>query len=329
MANHKNIAKRVLAAVTVAASSFCVFAEPAALVPSQIDGRQTGIYAYNPTTWTPEVASAFPLVVVQYHGWAPDPAMLTHVKDLASNGSRVLIDFEFLKTASQRRGIESAPQADEIVTQAGAMIDGLAGVPIEGISIDEENKLDSSRIALLTDVYKRLKQKYPAQHFLQWVSAGSYRLPSLGSDLASIPADGWIVDAYNLTMPEYEKFLAQFRAVSGRVYSVIWAAPGQRPDIAAATVAQPAFWNSRWANFYVQIAYNRSIGVPTIFYLYGLSGSRAISLWTSNYCDKEYFSSFVKTTVPFIRSHALSTEAPAEKPQWLPDYCVSGQQVAQ
>jgi hypothetical protein len=143
-----------LAPVTAAALLSCSGAAAA-------DTPAFGIYAYDPGTWSSDIASQFPIVFVQYHSWSRNKAEIQQIKNLASAGSRVIVDFEFLKTRGQRAGRQPMPALDDTLADADYLLRELNGVPIEAITIDEENLTSPERLKRMSDLHVALKKAYP------------------------------------------------------------------------------------------------------------------------------------------------------------------------
>jgi hypothetical protein len=279
-----------------------------------------GVYGYNPSTWNGDLAGHFPIVVVQYRPWKRYPHDVDGIKQLAASGARVIIDFELWQTVRQRRGSDSR-DADEVISQARALLDQLKGVPLEAISLDEENVTAPQRLSFLNDIYNRLKSRYPSRRIVQWVApaadAGSLRRMSL----KSIAADGWIIDPYKLSITEYAKFVAAMKDISPTIYSVVWASPGWKVG-GYWKAADPASWDrASWKTFYNRLAVNQRNDIPTIFYLYGLDRGQPRALWTSNSCDRQFYTALTSVTLPYMKQHTLSLSIPASRPSWMPSYC--------
>lgn len=280
-----------------------------------------GIYAYDPSAWNAEAAKHFPIVVVQYRSWQKSSRDIQNIKALAASGSRVIIDFEFWATQRQRQGHESRRVGD-VVVAATSLLDQLKGVPIEAISLDEENRPTPDRLALLNTLYGQIKAKYPDRRIVQWISA-TINLPQLSIlDLKKVGADGWIIDPYTLPATDYQEYVRVMKGVNPTIYSVVWAAPGWQVAGGFRKIASPSWWNdASWRTFYNRVAVNQANDIPTIFYLFGLDQGWPKMLWGGGSCDRSFYASLVTDTLPYLQKHQLALTAPAERPSWVPRYC--------
>lgn len=281
-----------------------------------------GIYAYSPATWNASVAEHFPIVFVQYQSWARNQRKIQNIRELASSGSRVIVDFEFLKSLGQRTGRQAPPPVDDIVADADYLLAELDGVPLEGLTLDEENLTSPQRLALLGDLYVRLKRAHPDRRFLQWISATTDVAGLRRLDLGGVPADGWVMDPYRLPASDYAAYVRQMRTVSNRLYSIIWAAPNWQVGGGYRKKADAAWWNgSQWKVFYNRLAVNQANGIPSIFYLFTLDAKQPVGLWKGNKCDQNFYMNLASQALPYVRGHKLPLRIPATKPAWLPTYC--------
>jgi len=285
-------------------------------------GNTFGVYAFSAGTWNGEVAKTFPLVMVQYQGWAENATKIADIKKLASQGQRVVIDFEFLETKEQRRSNEPMPPLETIIAAASRMLDQLSGVPLEGITIDEENMLSRDRRQRLADVYRALKSAYPSRIFLQWVGIGRTINGVLRTDWHAIPADGWVIDPYLISERDYARYVQIMKGATNRIYSVVWLAPGWKVGGARRQVADPSWWNTdQWRIFYNRMAVNQANEVTSFLYMYALQNGDATSLWAGNDCDRAFYRAIVDVTIPYLKAHALPMVTPAQRPDWIPAYC--------
>lgn len=287
-------------------------------------GAQFGVYAFNAGTWNAEIAKTFPLVMVQYQGWTDNVEKIANIKKLAAEGQRVIVDFEFLENKEQRRSTEPMPSFEATISEASHLLDQLAGVPLEGVSIDEENMQSRDRRERLADVYRVLKRAYPSRIFLQWVGIGRTITGVLRTDWRAIPADGWIIDPYLITGGDYETYVQVMKRVTGRIYSVVWLAPGWQVGGARRQVADPSWWDAdQWRTFYNRLAVNQTYGVTSIFYMYALQAGEPTSLWAGSDCDRAFHRAIVEVTIPYLKAHSLPRTTPAQRPDWIPSYCAN------
>lgn len=292
----------LIAAALLAACSDTAEAEP------------VGIYAYRPVEWNAEVAERFPIVFVQYESWNRNYRKVEQIKSLVAGGSRVIIDFQFLKSLDERAGRKPAASLETILADADWFLRHLHGVPFEAITLDEE--VLPVHIPRLVTLYSALKERYPERLFLQWVATHDV------APLKGVPADGWVFDPYLMPQRDYAAFVASMRRLSDRLYSVVWAAPNWQIDGGFRKEAHPSWWNDgHWRVLYNRLAVNQANDVPTIFYLIGLEGKEPVPLWTGNACSQSFFKNFSTVLLPYLEKHRLPLATPAEKPHWMPDYC--------
>ena len=286
------------------------------------DWQLPGIYAYETKDWNADVEKQFPRIVIRYYMSGGMAHQVATIRDLAQRGNRVIIDFEFMRNYAQRKGTEAMPPYQPVETELLSLLEKLDGVPVEAITLDEENSLTADKIAYLNRLYAAAKKEFPKRRFLQWImlrkKAGQVDFDLVGS----IAAAGWIIDPYLSSQKDYGNIIRGLKATSKPVYSVIWATPGKDIQTRELVGAKAEWWNnSQWKFFYNRLAINQANKVPTIFYLYGIEGRTIKRTWAGSACDKKFYADLVRITLPYYRSNKLSPVTPASRPSWIPAYC--------
>jgi hypothetical protein len=279
-----------------------------------------GLYAYNRGSWNASVARQFPLIVYQLGPTDPLDRAAGEISSIAADGGRIIVDFEFMTTNGQREGKAPLPAQAQVQARLFALLDRLDHVPLEGVSLDEENLLSADRSDYLSRLYRAAKKRYPDRPFFQWVWLG--KRPVAMARLAALPADGWIIDPYQSTSQGYATLVGEMKSISPRIYSVVWASPSWNVEAGHRIQAAPGWWNERrWKLFYDSLVTNQREGVPTILYLFGLNDGRVSTLWSGADCDRRFFQKLVTVTVPYVEAHTLSPVTPSQIPQWMPGHC--------
>lgn len=296
---------RLLALMAAALIAAC--SAPAEAAP-------VGVYAYREGSWNADVAVRFPVVFVQYHSWKRDLRQVGQIRSLAAAGSRVVVDFQFLKSRDERAGRKPIAALRTVLADAEWLLRNLDGVPLEAISLDEEVR--PAYIPRLAALYTSLKARYPRRVFLQWVATHDV------APLQGVPADGWVFDPYLMPQQDYAAFVAGMRELSPRLYSVVWASPNWQVGGGFRKQAQPSWWdNGQWQVLHNRLAVNQANDVATIFYLFGLEGKEAVPLWMGNACSRTFFRTFSTVLLPYIQRYRLPLAPPAARPRWMPGYC--------
>lgn len=293
------------------------------------DWRIAGVYAHEAKHWDTNVGKQFPLVVFRYYTGQPVKPQIEAIRELAESGNRVIVNFEFMANAQQRKSLEAPPPFYIIKSKLLTMLNGLEDIRVEAISLDEENDLSDSKIEYLNGLYQAAKQHSPRRKFVQWIvfrkKGGQIQfqgIDSLDTGIDSLDTDGWIIDPYLSSEKDYGLIVDALKETSRPIYSVVWAAPGWNTSAGYRVHAQPNWWNgSQWKNFYNRLAVNQKNNVSTIFYLYGLDKKNVRSLWVGNSCDRKFFRDLVNITLPYYRTNNISPTTPASRPPWIPAYC--------
>ncbi|MXP28138.1 hypothetical protein GRI58_04790 [Porphyrobacter algicida] len=281
----------------------------------------TGIYAYSRSAWPPEVAKASDLVVVQYNLELSSPSVADDIRSLAMSGHRVIIDLEFMSSINQRLGRAPLPDPERVAAEEEKFLNTLSDVPLEAITLDEENMMSNERFEYLGKLYRILKRKFPERSFVQWVTFKT-NWEDFESSIDSLPSDGYFVDPYVVSINDYRN-IAEYLAGKGRpLYSLLWASPGWQIERGGKAVAQPDWWNDhRWINFYKKISINQKYNAHSLFFLYALDNGRIVPLWQGNSCERNFARAFLTQTMPYIKSVRVDQNTPDSRPSWIPAFC--------
>jgi hypothetical protein len=281
-----------------------------------------GLYGFKKQSEGGEIPPQYDLVVIHYPAFAAENrTLLEDIRQQAIAGRRVIIDFQFMTTRDQRRALAPLPPIERTHAALVALLTQLEGVPLEGITLDEENRTRPERIAYLAELYNRTKQTYPERRLLQWLSLGAPQtLKSWAPE--SFPADGYVIDPYLITNDRYRELADWVAKAAKPIYSVVWASPGWQVGAGRRVRASPEWWNeSQWRTFYSRLSINRERGIHTIFYTYSLVDQKPAALRFGSRCEREFEQALLDLTIPRLRSGPINAVTPPERPQWIPAFC--------
>ena len=283
-----------------------------------------GLYGFKKQSEGREIPSQYDLVIIHYPAFAAeDDAVIDDIREQAAAGRRVIVDFQFMTTRDQRRALAPLPPIENTEAALAALLARLEGVPLEGITLDEENRTRPERIAYLAELYNRTKPMYPERRLLQWLSLGARQtLKSWAPE--SFPADGYVIDPSMVDDDRYRELTAWVARAAKPIYSVVWASPGWQVGAGRRVRAHPNWWNkSEWRKFYNRLSINSERGIHTIFYTYSLVDEKPAALRFGGRCEREFEQALLELTIPRMRSGVIDPHTPQERPEWIPAFCQS------
>jgi hypothetical protein len=256
--------------------------------------------------------------------------IVPELKQIAEAGVDLIVNVQFYEEKAQRGNREGAsamhePQHYEDLF--ASLLDATHGIPISGLTIEEENVFWDGRAEFLSDLYKRVKKRYPDYTFYQWYSPR--RKPSIaipGKTWPSLPADGWVIDQYGIYGKEFQAYIGEMKALNKPLLAVLWASP--QIKVGDRKVARDKdWWEAKgWKMFYSQLAVYQKYDVPLTFYMFapideGSKGNTPL-YQSKDECDRRFVTAFTSKTLPMIRSKKpIRLEIPKRRPDWLPGYC--------
>jgi hypothetical protein len=256
----------------------------------------------------------------------------SELESLNKAGIRLVVNMEFL-TKDQRgmQGIQAGPKLEEpphYVDMFASVLDRVGAMPIEALTIEEENLYEGGRGEFLGDLYSRLKEKYPNHNFYQWYSprlTPSIAIP--GKTWPNLPSDGWVVDQYGIYDKEFAEYIGQMMDLHKPLLGVVWACPQWRVGEHAKKHDEQWWDNKGWKMMYSQLATYRKYDVPVSFFMFanedGPNGRKTVALYQSkDQCDQKFLDAFVSGTLPMIRSgKSIPAAIPKQRPAWIPGHC--------
>lgn len=254
--------------------------------------------------------------------------VLEVLKAAQRNRIKVILDMLFYTSKQQRAAERGAAGLRSLEFYEGLfsrVLDHLGELPVEGVTIEEENVYWGGRAQFLGDLYRRLKARYNGIEFYQWYSSSrTVNIP--GDTWPGLPSDGWVIDPYQLKGLGYYRLVKGMMALGKPVVGVVWASPNWQ-SAAGERKWNPDWWNTEgWKTFYWQLSVNGHFNVPTAFFAFWLSArekGRLVPLWHSeSHCAQEFLRQLVQRTFPMMRSTAvLPLKVPATRPKWIPALC--------
>jgi hypothetical protein len=252
------------------------------------------------------------------------------LKSLNAAGVRLVVDMQFYTERAQRGIREGAPPMEKpeyYVDMFAGVLDRVGDMPIEALTIEEENIYWDGRAEFLADMYHRLKTKYPQRDFYQWYSPR--RKPSIaipGKTWPDLPGDGWVVDQYGIYGQEFDDYIGQMKALKKPLIAVVWASPQWKVGDKSKS-HNKIWWDKQgWKMLYSHLATYRRFDVPISFYMFTTEegeSEQTIPLFQSkDQCDQKFFDAFLKQTLPMVRSgQNIPLRIPGRRPAWMPGYC--------
>jgi hypothetical protein len=159
------------------------------------------------------------------------------------------------------------------------------------ITLAEENVYWDGARAQLIALYHYAKSKYDVPVY-QWYSpyAGT---PGFG--WPTLPADGWILDEYAHLMPDYERFVREYKMTGVPLVSIVWAAPSMKDFQwkGRGDIALPQ-----------QLEVHRKYGIPSAFFCW--SGKANIWSWNleAPSLDREVFAA-IRQNIKRLRQRTV------------------------
>jgi hypothetical protein len=312
-----------------AAAALAALAAPCAA--ESLRFSDPGIYG---TAWVPyalDNPDHFDFLIYQARlhkaGAASIPEAL---KALSDAGLRLVVDMQFYTERAQRGIRDEAPpmrETDYYVDLFAAVLDRVAAMPIDALTIEEENVYWGGRAEFLGEMYRRLKQRYPQRSFYQWYSPR--RKPSIaipGKTWPDLPSDGWVVDQYGIYGEEFEEYIGQMKALNKPLIAVVWASPQWKVGDKSKTHDQEWWDKQGWKMLYSHLATYRKHDVPVTFFMFTTEegeSEQTIPLYQSkDQCDQKFLEAFVRNTLPMIRSgQRIQLRIPERRPAWIPGHC--------
>ena len=255
--------------------------------------------------------------------------IVPELKEIAAAKVGLIVNVQFYEERAQRGNREGAPAMLEPQHYEGlfaSLLDATHGLPLGGLTIEEENIYWDGRAEFLSDLYTRVKRRYPDYTFYQWYSPR--RKPSIaipGKTWPSLPADGWVIDQYGIYGKDFQDYIGQMKALNKPLLAVVWASPQIRVGDHTAS-RDDKWWDAKgWQMTYSQLAVYQKYDVPVTFYMFApRDGSEANTpLYQSKEsCDTRFVEAFTSKTVPMVRSkQPIRLEIPKRRPEWIPGHC--------
>jgi hypothetical protein len=234
-------------------------------------------------------------------------------------------------TERAQRGIRDNAKAveptDYYVNMFAAVLDKVPDLPMDAVTIEEENIYWGGRAEFLSEMYQRLKERYPARQFYQWYSPR--RKPSIaipGKTWPDLPSDGWVVDQYGIYGKEFEDYIDQMKALDKPLIAVVWASPQWKVGDKMKRHNMEWWDDLGWKYLYSHLATYRKHDVPVTFFMFTTEEGKSeqtIPLFLSkDPCDQKFVQAFVAQTLPMVRSgQRIPLKIPARRPAWIPGHC--------
>ena len=93
------------------------------------------------------------------------------------------------------------------------------------VTLGEENIFWDGRHQMLTEIFTRVKAKYPTLPVWQWYSNTGRATDCPGFQWPWLPADGYMVDEYTADAADFEQMIRRFRLLGAPVVQLAYAAP--------------------------------------------------------------------------------------------------------
>lgn len=182
--------------------------------------------------------------------------------------------------------------------------------------VDEENIYWNGRAAVLEGLYRALTDRLSIP-ILQWYSPNKRNNAPGVNKWPVLSADGWVFDQYTMETGVYEKYVESMRAISERLYSVVWLSP-QWEVGAGRRVVNHDYWNEYGKERFVRhVNTNIRNNIPTLFFAFVLDKrNNPISFYKFAEADPRAnrFYNGVKNLLKLIESDAVV--AISDVPDW-------------
>lgn len=230
---------------------------------------------------------------------------------------------------------------------------------LAGITLSEENvtwdytsdgnggyqRIAGRRAEFLGQLYTALSTRFDAD-FLQWYSPTlTLNYPGSSANWPEIPSDGWVFDAYHLSVvseveaiaganvreSDFFEYASKMSELGVPSYGIVWSSPlryprGSEPDI------NHLWWNAwqshghegGWVRFYGQVAVLQHFEIPTLYYPYTpvqQSGTAwADTAWDriAGRCGEGLLVAFSEQAWRWIPENPISLTIPAAQTSWIP-----------
>jgi len=140
-------------------------------------------------------------------------------RQMASNGKKVILRCKLGKQSDR------APSVDEMEKQIEWLLDGLDIDCIYAITLDEERVYWNGWTSALTELYFRVKKRWPELLVYQWWTLMEVPDVKAKNGWIALPADGWIIDLYGQPREEFEKKLVKALETGKPVIDIVWSSP--------------------------------------------------------------------------------------------------------
>jgi len=257
-----------------------------------------GVYGAGWVPWVLDKGEGAGFIIYQAGRNKSSAQVERDVVAAVKHGITIYLDVGFYESKAQRSGLAKAPplgDPDDYVPVFRRLLDRLQGVPLGGITIEEENVYWHGRARFLAAMYRKLKGLYPDRRFFQWYSS-ALKANVPGRNWPDLPADGWVIDQYRMDPAEYASFVDGLRRLGKPIVAVVWMSPTWRLGPAKRDL-DPAWWDSQGRKrLLAQLAVNERYRIPTAFYMFGhaeKAGRRlTVPLWRmDDPCTKRFVGS--------------------------------------
>ena len=260
-----------------------------------IKPEQIGLYG---TSWVPwvvklENAKRIGFIIYQVTPKSSIADIINFLQECKKVNIKVVLDIEFYLDYEQRANTHTAKPLGSIEHYESIfarVLDNIIDFPVEAVTIEEENVYWSGRAEFLSNLYYRLKKRYPDIKFYQWYTP-SKQLNIPGKEWPDLPSDGWIIDQYVMSGDMYEKYIQGIVALGKPIISIVWASPNWKVG-QKGRVIDNGWWNKEGREIVQQqIVVNKKYNIPTTFYMFWLNEDRVLlPLWkVKDKCVQKFF----------------------------------------
>jgi len=140
------------------------------------------------------------------------------LKGLAAEGTKVI----------GRLGIgrlDPDPDVDEMEERVARLFRVIDPDLFYAVTLDEENVYWNGYAEVLTELYRRMKARWPDLPVYQWWSPNKVPNARAKTGWVALPADGWVINPYGVARQEFEKKVVMALETGKPVIHIAWACP--------------------------------------------------------------------------------------------------------
>jgi len=175
-----------------------------------------------PDLLTPQRAesaeSPWGFYIIQVNSSDISPSQVAMLKDMAENGKRIII----------RAGIgreHPNPDPAKMEEWLANLFRTVKPSWVYAITLGEEQVYWNGWASALSDLYYRVKKRWPNLQVYQWWTPMVAPDVHAKSGWVALPADGWVMDLYGLHAKEFETQVRKFLETDKPVVDIAWASP--------------------------------------------------------------------------------------------------------